>query len=183
MIFVSNIPNPEPRRILGLRCWWMPHDPSMHARWFRLVRVRSPLLTESLRFLFHGLLRCFSSPGALLTSYVFRSGCHGINRDGFPHSEILGSSLWCSSPRRIVASTSFIGNLSLGIRRAPSVAYIRVTCSVPLTHRLLTTMQLSKCFRLQRAPGRARPSPVNTHDTGSLGLSQVSSRESEKPGP
>ena len=29
---------------------------------FRLVRFRSPLLTESLRFLFIGLLRCFSSP-------------------------------------------------------------------------------------------------------------------------
>ena len=49
---------------------------------------------------------------------------------------------------------------------------IRVTCSVPLTHRLLTTMQLSKCFRHQRAPVWAEPSPVNTDDTGSPGLSQ-----------
>ena len=49
---------------------------------------------------------------------------------------------------------------------------IRVTCSVPLTHRLLTTMQLSKCFRHQWAPVRAEPSPVNSDDTGSPGLSQ-----------
>ena len=144
-IFVSIAPNSEPFRTLSLRGWWMPHDPSRQADWFRLVRVRSPLLTESLRFLFLGLLRCFSSPGALLTPYVFRCGCHDITRDGFPHSEILGSSLLCSSPRRIAAYASFFGNLSLGIHRAPSVAYFRVHCSVPLTHRILTTMQLSKC--------------------------------------
>src|SRR5438874_6075989 len=30
---------------------------------FRLFRFRSPLLTESLRFLFLRLLRCFTSPG------------------------------------------------------------------------------------------------------------------------
>jgi hypothetical protein len=105
----------------------MPYNPSRHADWFRLVRFRSPLLTESLRFLFHGLVRCFSSPGALLTPYGFRCGCRSITLDGFPHSEILGSSLLCSSPRRIAAYASFFGNLSLGIRRAPSVAfYIRV---------------------------------------------------------
>lgn len=51
--------------------WWMPHNPSRQAHWFRLVRFRSPLLTESLRFLFLGLLRCFSSPGALLVSYYY----------------------------------------------------------------------------------------------------------------
>ena len=43
----------------------MPHDPKEQAPWFRLVRFRSPLLTESLRFLFLWLLRCFSSPGSL----------------------------------------------------------------------------------------------------------------------
>lgn len=32
-------------------------------RWFGLFRFRSPLLTESLRFLFLWLLRCFTSPG------------------------------------------------------------------------------------------------------------------------
>jgi hypothetical protein len=40
---------------------------------FRLLRVRSPLLAESLRFLFLWLLRCFSSPGAPLTSYFVHS--------------------------------------------------------------------------------------------------------------
>ena len=32
--------------------------------WFRLFPFRSPLLGESLRFLFLGLLRCFTSPGS-----------------------------------------------------------------------------------------------------------------------
>ena len=37
----------------------------MHAPWFRLFRFRSPLLTESIFFLFLCLLRCFSSAGSL----------------------------------------------------------------------------------------------------------------------
>ena len=40
---------------------------------FGLIPVRSPLLRKSLIcFLFHRLLRCFSSAGSLLLSYVFR---------------------------------------------------------------------------------------------------------------
>ena len=39
--------------------------------WFGLFRVRSPLLTESLRFLFLGLLRCFTSPRVASLAYEF----------------------------------------------------------------------------------------------------------------
>ena len=38
---------------------------------FRLFRFRSPLLTESLRFLFLGLLRCFTSPRFASLDYEF----------------------------------------------------------------------------------------------------------------
>ena len=38
---------------------------------FRLFRFRSPLLTESLRFLFLGLLRCFTSPRLASPDYEF----------------------------------------------------------------------------------------------------------------
>ena len=38
---------------------------------FRLFRFRSPLLTESLRFLFLRLLRCFTSPGVASPAYEF----------------------------------------------------------------------------------------------------------------
>jgi hypothetical protein len=48
---------PQPRRNKFLR--------------FRLFRFRSPLLTESLRFLFLGLLRCFTSPRVALQDYEF----------------------------------------------------------------------------------------------------------------
>lgn len=48
---------PQPRKDKSLR--------------FRLFRFRSPLLTESLRFLFLGLLRCFTSPRFALQDYEF----------------------------------------------------------------------------------------------------------------
>src|SRR5262249_50978997 len=38
---------------------------------FRLFRFRSPLLTESFRFLFLGLLRCFTSPRFASPDYEF----------------------------------------------------------------------------------------------------------------
>ena len=38
---------------------------------FRQFRFRSPLLTESLRFLFLGLLRCFTSPRFASPDYEF----------------------------------------------------------------------------------------------------------------
>ena len=49
-------------------------------------------------FLFLRLLRCFSSPGSLLTDYVFISRSHASRRAGFPHSDIYGSRPVCGSP-------------------------------------------------------------------------------------
>ena len=49
-------------------CQTLPATPTLQRPYpitqygFRLFRFRSPLLTESLRFLLLGLLRCFSSP-------------------------------------------------------------------------------------------------------------------------
>jgi hypothetical protein len=70
---------------------------------FRLFRVRSPLLAESLVcFLFLGVLRWFTSPRSLR---VTMDSSHGkpIARLGFPHSDIPGSSIACISPRRFAA--------------------------------------------------------------------------------
>ena len=97
-----------------------PHDPNGRTHWFRLLRVRSPLLAESLRFLFLRLLRCFSSPGSLLIPYVFRKGSLDTTPGGFPHSGTPGSTLLCSSPGRFAAYAPFFGNLSLGIHRTAS---------------------------------------------------------------
>ena len=69
---------------------------------FGLFRFRSPLLTESLRFLFLRLLRCFTSPGLAPTDYEFIRR-YPAKRDGLPHSEIHGSKPVCGSPWLIAA--------------------------------------------------------------------------------
>ena len=55
-------------------------------------------------FLFLRLLRCFSSPGFLHTSYGFRCRCYDITRSGLPHSETCGSSVVSTFPQ------NFAGN-------------------------------------------------------------------------
>src|SRR5262245_20755986 len=54
-------------------------------------------------FLFLWVLRWFTSPRCLLTAYVFSGGYFGISQREFPHSEIAGSKLVCSSPALIAA--------------------------------------------------------------------------------
>ena len=74
---------------------------------FGLFRFRSPLLTESILFLFLRLLRCFTSPGIAcfsLTSLTgFRKRRHLIKGVRLPHSEISGSKRNCRSPKLIAA--------------------------------------------------------------------------------
>ena len=54
-------------------------------------------------FLFLWVLRWFTSPRCLLTAYGFSGGSSGISQREFPHSEIPGSKLICSSPGLIAA--------------------------------------------------------------------------------
>ena len=54
-----------------------------HTR-FELFPFRSPLLGESVRFLFLWLLRCFTSPGRLTPPYEFRWELWGFAPYGFP---------------------------------------------------------------------------------------------------
>ena len=70
---------------------------------FGLIRVRSPLLTESLLFSLPGGTEMVHFPPLPSRAYVFSSGFSGISQRGFPHSEIPGSKLVCSSPRLIAA--------------------------------------------------------------------------------
>ena len=55
-------------------------------------------------FLFHQLLRCFSSLGCFLTSYEFRCRYLNITRDGLPHSEIHGYQAISACPWLIAGS-------------------------------------------------------------------------------
>jgi hypothetical protein len=98
-----------------------PTTPGASSR-FGLVRFRSPLLTESILFLFLRLLRCFTSPGfacfflpsSIATSWLqcqgplrvpagFGKRRQGINPARLPHSEISGSKRMCRSPKLIAA--------------------------------------------------------------------------------
>lgn len=92
-----------------------PTTPGTSPR-FGLFRFRSPLLTESILFLFLRLLRCFTSPGIaylFLTSPQrhlsdpgltgFRKERWRINTTRLPHSEISGSKRTCRSPKLIAA--------------------------------------------------------------------------------
>ena len=80
-----------------------PYNPVMQARRFGLIRVRSPLLAESLLFSFPTGTEMVHFPALSSTTYVLSRGYLGINLDGFPHSEISGSTPVCGSPKLIAA--------------------------------------------------------------------------------
>ena len=52
-------------------------------------------------FLFLGILRCFSSPSALLPAYVFNRGCTGLPCAGFPIRKSLDRRLHTGFPELI----------------------------------------------------------------------------------
>ena len=83
-----------------------PTTPGASSR-FGLLRFRSPLLTQSILFLFLRLLRCFTSPGIacfFLPSIAgFGKRRRSISSAGLPHSEISGSKRICRSPKLIAA--------------------------------------------------------------------------------
>ena len=71
-------------------------------RRFRLFRVRSSLLTESLiYFIFLGVLRYFTSPRSLCRAYEFSTEFSGITLRGLPHSEIAGLQVVSTYPTLI----------------------------------------------------------------------------------
>ena len=49
-------------------------------------------------FLFLRVLRCFTSPRSLHTTYTFSGGYRDMTPGGFPHSDILGSQVGCHLP-------------------------------------------------------------------------------------
>ena len=101
-------------------------NPMVHAPWFGLFRVRSPLLTES--------IVSFSSSGYLDVSvhrvpsvylwiqYTVTEVCSA----GFPHSDICGSMDICSSPQLFAAYHVF---RRLLVPRHPPYALISITNS------------------------------------------------------
>ena len=80
-----------------------PYNPDVQAHRFGLIRVRSPLLAESLLFSFPAGTEMVHFPALSSTAYVFSRRYLGITLSGFPHSDIPGSTFVCNSPRLIAA--------------------------------------------------------------------------------
>ena len=72
-------------------------------RRFGLIRVRSPLLAESLLISSPGLLRWFTSPGMAPPRYFIHAYGGRVAAPGLPHSDIRGSKGACPSPRLLAA--------------------------------------------------------------------------------
>ena len=97
---------PAPSAALGFSLNFPGHPRAAlqpHFLWFGLLRVRSPLLAESLLISFPGLLRWFTSPGIAPPHYFIHARGARIAPCGLPHSAIRGSMDMCSSPRLFAA--------------------------------------------------------------------------------
>src|SRR5713226_7686412 len=70
---------------------------------FGLVRVRSPLLSESLLLSFPPGTEMVHFPGFAPPAYLIQRAVCRVHRHGFPHSEISGSKPVCGSPELIAA--------------------------------------------------------------------------------
>ena len=111
-------------RSVRLGCGLCSPNPMVHAPWFGLFRVRSPLLTES--------IVSFSSSGYLdvsvhrvpLHTLWIGVWIHEVFSCGFPHSEICGSMDICSLPQLIAAYHVFHRLL---VPRHPPCALLRLT--------------------------------------------------------
>ena len=129
--------------------------PSRKREEFGLLPFRSPLLWES--FLFLWVLRCFSSPGSLLTAYVFSGGYPGFSRMGFPIRRPPDRCLFTTPRSFSQCPTSFFGTGRLGIHHKPLVASSRDAEICVLLHLLLLrlrptshSMWLLRCNQLFR---------------------------------
>ena len=104
-------------QIRGYHPLWLffPEHSFKYIKTFGLIRFRSPLLTESLRFLFLRVLRCFSSPGLLSNKLEW----HVFNMPGCPIRTSRDQFVCANPPSFSQLTTSFFASESLGIRHTP----------------------------------------------------------------
>ncbi len=106
-------------------------------------------------FLFLQVLRWFTSLRCLLTAYVFSGGSFGISQRGFPHSEIPGSKLICSSPG-LIAAYRVLHRL-LVPRHSP------YTLSSLTINKLETRLTWTYCAPSTEAPSAQHPHVSHMH--------------------
>ena len=101
-----NQKNPEsgfPTSVSFRLLWSCNPRLSFRITWFRLFRVRSPLLSESRLFSLPRGTEMVHFPPFAFYSYIFTVEYPVFTLSGFLHSEIPGSQNACFSPRRIAA--------------------------------------------------------------------------------
>ena len=91
---------------------------------FRLLRVRSPLLAQSLLISLPALLRWFTSRSIAPPQYLLPARGVCLAAYGLPHSAICGSLDVCSSPQLFAA---YRGLLRRTAPRHPPQTYARLT--------------------------------------------------------
>ena len=110
-----------------------PEPPKWYG--FGLIRVRSPLLSES-RFLSSpGGTEMVHFPPFACTRLCIQRGIHTVRVCGFPHSEISGSKPVCGSPK-LIAACHVLHRLFLP--RHPPCALSSLTIEFTRTHQVLT---------------------------------------------
>src|SRR6476620_8805144 len=107
--------------------------------WFRLFRVRSPLLAESLLFSLPPGTEMVHFPGFASPPYFIQMEIHEFCSCGFPHSEICGSKDACSSPQ-LFAACHVLHRLE--VPRHPPCALSSLT--IKFTHEQQTESQTSR---------------------------------------
>ena len=114
-------------QIVRLRCWFVtpcdgPYNPTEHARWFGLFRVRSPLLAESLLFSLPAGTEMVHFPALPSTPLCIQSGILQVTRVGFPIRKSPGQSSFAAHRGLSQLTASFIDSWCQGIHRTPLVA-------------------------------------------------------------
>ena len=100
----------------------MQRLPAITHLWFRLLRVRSPLLAQSLLFSSRPATKMFQFTGCPLSALCVQAEVSWITMTGYPIRRSPDQRL-IAAPRGISSlATSFIGPLPQGIHRAPFVA-------------------------------------------------------------
>src|ERR1700761_250214 len=131
--FSNNLP------IRGYHPLWLsfPEHSRFIGKITGLVRVRSPLLTESRLISFPPVTEMFQFTGFAPCTYVFSA--RYLLRGGFPHSEIFGSKHICRLPeayRRLSRPSS------------PSIAKASTICAYSLDHITPSDLGLRKQNKL-----------------------------------
>ena len=90
----------------------------LHARWFRLLPFRSPLLRESLRFLLYPATEMFH-----FADFAPASRVSGMRRRGYPIRRPSDQGPFAPTRRFSQLTASFIADKCQGIHRVPLVLF------------------------------------------------------------